>query len=107
MVLGPSSGHADKIDVTGLRSSALWKLAVRGLRVAGLGLFVAVGGLVTSVWSTDTGSTILAVGVVVYLVGVVAVYIGFIPAIRALSKPRPSFWKLRRVLMHDALHTRA
>jgi hypothetical protein len=75
--------------------------------MAGLGLFVAVGGFITRVWSTDTGLTILAVGVGVYLVGVVVVYTGFIPAIRALPKPRPSFWKLRRVLMHDALHTRA
>ena len=107
MVLGPSSGHADKDDVTDLRASAPWKLAVRGLRIAGFGLFLAVGGLVIRVWSTDTGLTILAVGVGVYLVGVVVVYTGFIPAIRALPKPRPSFWKLRRVLMHDALHTRA
>jgi len=104
MVLGPSSGHAGEDGATGLRGSAYWRLAVRGLRLAGLGLFVAVGGLVTRVWSTGTGLTILAVGVGIYLVGVVVVYAGFIPAIRALPKPRPSFWRLRRLLMRDALH---
>lgn len=104
MVSGPSSSHAGENDATGLGGSAHWRLAVRGLRLAGLGLFVAVGGLVTRLWSTGTGLTILAVGVVIYLVGVVAVFTGFIPAIRALPKPRPSFWRLRRRLIRDALH---
>ena len=104
MVLGPSSGHTGGDSTTGLRGSAHWRLAVRGLRLAGLGLFVAVGGLVTRVWSTGTGLTILAVGVGIYLVGVVVVFTGFIPAIRALPKPRLSFWRLRWLLMRDALH---
>ncbi len=104
MVLGPTSDHAGEDDATGPRGSAYWRLAVRGLRLAGLGLFVAAGGLVIRVWSTGTGLTILAVGVGIYLVGVVVVYTGFIPAIRALPKPRPPFWRLRRLLMHDALH---
>ena len=69
MVLGPGNGHAGKDGTTGLCGSAHWRLAVRGLRLAGLGLFVAVGGLVTRVWSTDTGLTILTVGVGIYLVG--------------------------------------
>jgi hypothetical protein len=46
----------------------------------------------------------LAVGVIIYLVGGVVLFTGFIPAIRALPKPRPSFWRLRRLLMRDALH---
>lgn len=103
MALGPSSGH----DAKDLRGSAHWRLAVWGLRLAGLGLFGAIGGLVTRVWSTGTGLTILAVGVVIYLVGVVVVFTGFIPAIRALPKPRPSYWRLRRLLMSDALHARS
>jgi hypothetical protein len=107
MALGPDTGRPDEDHAADLRSSAHWKRAVRGLRIAGLGLAVAVGGLVTRVWSTGIGSTILAIGLGVYLVGVVFVYAGFIPAIRALPKPRPSCWKLRRALMHDALHTRA
>ena len=103
MVLGPGSGHAGKDDATGLCGSAHWRLAVWGLRSAGLGLFVAVGGLVTRVWSTDTGLTLLTVGVGIYLVGIVVLFTGFIPAIRALPKPRPSFWRLRRLLIRDAL----
>ncbi|MGO9965143.1 MAG: hypothetical protein ACLPUG_17160 [Acidimicrobiales bacterium] len=104
MVLEPGSGHADEDDATSRRGSAHWRLAVRGLRFAGLGLFVAVGGLVTRVWSTGIGLTMLAVGVIIYLVAVVVLFTGFIPAIRALPKPRPSFWRLRRLLMRDALH---
>jgi hypothetical protein len=106
MVLGASSGHAGEYDAAGLLGSAHWRLAIRGLRLAGLVLFVAVGGLVTRVWSTGTGLTILAVGVGIYLVGVVVVFTGFIPAIRALPKPRSSFWRLRWLLMRDALHAR-
>ncbi len=68
-------------------------------------MFVTVGGLVTSVWSAGSGLTILAVGVGIYLVGVVVVYIGFIPAIRDLREPRTSFWRLRRLLIRDALLT--
>jgi hypothetical protein len=34
MVLGPSSGQAGEDDATGLRGSAHWRLAVRGLRLA-------------------------------------------------------------------------
>jgi predicted membrane channel-forming protein YqfA (hemolysin III family) len=104
-----SGSHDDggMVDSEQLRSSEHWRRAVWGLRLAGLGLLVAVGGLVTRVWSSGTGLTILTVGVVVYLVGVVVVYSGLIPAIRALPKPRPSFWKLRRLLMRDALHLRS
>jgi hypothetical protein len=106
MVLRPSSGHAGEDAAAGSRDSAHWRLAVQGLRSAGLGLSVAVCGLVTRVWSTGSGLTILAVGVCIYLVGVVVLFTGFIPAIRAYPKPRPSFWRLRRLLMRDALHAR-
>lgn len=105
MGLGPSSGHAGGNDAACRHGSAHWRLAVGGLRLSGLGLFAAVGGLVTRVWSAGIGLTILAVGVGVYLVGVVVVYTGFIPAIRELPKPRPSFWRLRRLLVRDALRS--
>jgi dolichyl-phosphate-mannose--protein O-mannosyl transferase len=106
MALGPSNGHAGEDDVMDLRGNGHWRLAVRGLRFAGLGLFVAVAGLVTRVWSTSTGLTMLAIGVGIYLVAVVVLFTGFVPAILALAKPRPSFWRLRRLLMRDALHAR-
>jgi hypothetical protein len=107
MTLGSHSGRAAIDDATTLRGSAYWRLAVWGLRLAGLGLFAAVSGLVTRVWSTATGLTILAVGVGIYLVGAVVVFTGFIPAIRAFPRPRPWYWRFRRLLMHDALHARS
>jgi predicted membrane channel-forming protein YqfA (hemolysin III family) len=107
MVSGSHGGDGGMVGSGQLRSSEHWRRAVRGLRLAGFGLLVAVAGLVTRVWSTGTGLTILAVGVVIYLIGFVVVYSGFIPAIRALPKPRPSFWKFRRILMSDALHLRS
>jgi hypothetical protein len=106
MASGYHSGRAG-IDVSPkLRGSAHWRLAVWGLRLAGCGLGVAVAGLVTRVWSTGTGLSILAVGVVTYLIGAALVFTGLIPAFRALPRPRPSFWRLRWVLMRDALHAR-
>lgn len=95
---------SDGAETTDLRGSPAWRVAVRGLQIAGLGMFLAVVGLVTSVWVTGVGFTVVAVGVGIYLVGAVAIYFGIIPAIRALPKPRPSFWRLRRLLMRDALH---
>jgi hypothetical protein len=89
-----------------LRNSRSWTLAVWGLRLAGIGLSFALIGLITRSWSNNVGLTILSIGVVVYLFAVVFIYIGFIPAIRAFAKPRPSFWKIRRKLMKDALHFR-
>jgi len=77
MVLGPSSDQAGEDDATGLRGSAHWRLAVRGLRLAGLGLFVAVGGLVTRAWSTGTGLTILAVGVGIATLSTLGTRIGY------------------------------
>ena len=100
-----SSGNLSENDTEDLHASAQWGVAVWGLRLAGFGLFVAAGGLVTSVWASATGLTLLAVGVVGYLIGVVTVYAGLVPTIRALPEPRPSFWRLRRLLVHDALHT--
>ena len=81
-------------------------LAMSVFVLAGSSQFAAVG-LVTRLWSTGTGLTILAVGVGIYLVGAVVVFTGFIPAIRALPMPRPSYWKLRRLLMNGALHIRS
>lgn len=104
MASGPQCDEGGLVDSEQLRGSEHWRWAVRGLRLAGFGLLIAVGGLITSVWSTGTGLTILAVGVVIYLIGFVVLYSGFIPAIRVLPRPRPSFWKFRRMLMGDALH---
>ncbi len=87
-----------------LRDSRSWKLAVRGLRVAGVGLSLVLIGLITRSWYDGIGLKFLTIGFGVYLIGVVFIYIGFIPAIRAFAKPRPSFWRIRRKLMKDAVH---
>jgi hypothetical protein len=107
MALGSHSGRAGIGVSSKLRGSAHWRLAVWGLRLAGCGLAVAVAGLVTRVWSTGTGLSILAVGVGTYLIGAVVVFTGFIPAFRALPRPRPLFWRLRWALMRDATHARS
>ena len=107
IALGSHGGRAGIGVSSKLRGSAHWRLSVWGLRLAGCGLAVAVAGLVTRVWSTGTGLSILAVGVGTYLIGAVVVFTGFIPAIRALPMPRPSYWKLRRLLMNGALHIRS
>jgi predicted membrane channel-forming protein YqfA (hemolysin III family) len=91
-------------DTSHRPSSTSWRISVWGLRLAGLGLAVVLCGFVTRLWSDGIGLSILAAGMVVYLVGAVTVFSAFLPAIRALSTPRPSFWALRRKLVHDALH---
>ena len=96
--------RADMDDTSHRPSSTSWRISVWGLRLAGLGLAVVLCGFVTRLWSDGIGLAILAAGMVVYLVGAVTVFSAFLPAIRALSTPRPSFWALRRKLVHDALH---
>ena len=91
-------------DATEVRRNAGWRLAVWGLRVAGLGLAVVVGGLIIQLSAAGVGLWMLAVGMGIYLPAVVTVFAGLIPAIRAMPRPRPSFWRVRRVLVQDAVH---
>ena len=94
------------IDDAELRRNPYWTLAVWGLRFVGGGLFVVLCGLVTLLGSNSAGLVVLAIGIVIYLISIAITYGGLIAAFRSFESPRPSLWKLRWNLIHDALHSK-
>ena len=85
-----------------LQRSAPWKATVWSLRVGYVGLVVAAAGLIVTL--TGSTSSILAVGVIVWLATVVVTLTGFLLARRELPEPRPTFWSMRFMLIHDSTH---
>jgi hypothetical protein len=77
-------------------------MAVWSLRVGYDGLAVAAVGLVV----TLSGSTpwILTAGVIIWLGTVVVTLTGFLRARNELPEPRPTFWSMRFMLVHDSTH---
>jgi hypothetical protein len=80
-----------------------WRMAVWSLRVGYVGLAVAGVGLILLL----TGSTawVLAVGVLIWLATVVVTLTGFLRARQELPEPRPTFWSMRFMLIHDSTHS--
>lgn len=67
-----------------------------------IGLVVAAAGLIV----TLAGGTawILAAGVIIWLATVVVTLTGFLLARHELPEPRPTFWSMRFMLIHDSTH---
>jgi hypothetical protein len=82
-----------------------WRLAVWALRGGYFGLAVAVVGLIVML----SGSTqwILAVGVIIWLATAVVTLTGFFRARHELPEPRPGYWSMRFMLIHDTVHARS
>ncbi len=80
-------------------------MAVWALRVGYLALVVVVVGLIVML----SGSTpwILAGGVIFWLVAAVVTATGFMRARQELPEPRPGFWSIRSMLVHDTVHARS
>jgi hypothetical protein len=85
-----------------LQRSAQWRTAVWSLRVGYVGLVVAAAGLIVTL--AGSTSSVLAVGVIVWLVTVPVTLTGFLLARRELREPRPTFWSMRLMLIHDSVH---
>jgi len=85
-----------------LRRNDHWRMAVWSLRTGYIGLAVGVAGLIV----TLSGSTpwVLAVGVIIWLGTVAVTLTGFLWARHELAEPRPTFWSMRLMLVHDSIH---
>jgi O-antigen/teichoic acid export membrane protein len=81
-----------------------WRIAVWGLRVGFVGLAVAVTGLVAE--SLGSAPWILAVGEIVWLAAAVVTLTAFFLSRHELSEPRPGYWPMRFLLIHDTFHAR-
>jgi hypothetical protein len=80
-------------------------MAVWALRVGYLALVIVVVGLITMF----LGSTpwVLAAGVIFWLVAAAVTATGFLLARQELPEPRPGFWSIRLMLIHDTVHARS
>jgi hypothetical protein len=79
-----------------------WRMAVWALRVGYGGLAVAAAGLI--VMSLGSTPWVLAVGVIIWLAAAVATATGYLWSRHALPAPRPGFWSMRFMLLHDTVH---
>jgi hypothetical protein len=86
-----------------LQHNRHWRTAVWALRVGYLALAVAVAGLI--VMSSGSTLWVLAVGVIIWLAAAAVTLTGVFWARGELPEPRPGFWSLRFMLIHDTIHS--
>jgi hypothetical protein len=79
-------------------------MAVWALRVGFAGLVVVIVGVI--VLSAGSTPWVLAAGVVIWLAAAAVTVTGVFRAHAELPEPRPGWWSLRFMLIHDTLHAR-
>ena len=85
-----------------LHDNGHWRMAVWALRVGYVGLVVAIAGLIL-MWLGST-SWVLAVGVIIWLAAAAVTLAGFLWSRHELPQPRPRYWSMRFMLIHDTVH---
>jgi hypothetical protein len=92
-------------EVPELESGGYWRTAVWALRVGFAALAIVIVGLIVML----LGSTpwVLGVGEISWIIAAVVALGGFIWARHLLPKPRPGFWSMRFMLIHDTVHIRS
>ena len=82
-----------------------WRMAVWALRVGFVGLAVAIAGLI--VMSLGSTPWVLAVGVIIWLATAAVTLAGFLWSRRGLPEPRPGYWSMRFMLIHDTVRAQS
>jgi hypothetical protein len=88
-----------------LQCNGHWRMAVWALRVGYVGLAVAIAGLI--VLSLGSTPWMLAVGVITWLAAEAVTMTGFFWSRHDLPEPRPGYWSMRVMLIHDTVHARS
>ena len=88
-----------------LQCNGPWRVAVWALRVGYVGLAVAIAGLI--VMSLGSTPWVLAVGVLIWLAAAAVTLTGFFWSRHELPEPRPGYWSMRFMLIHDTVHARS
>ena len=91
-------------EPTELQRNGHWKMAVWALRVG----FLAVATILVGVVVLATGGTpwVLAAGVILWLACAAVILTGFLQARHDLPEPRPGFWSMRWMIIHDSVGLR-
>jgi hypothetical protein len=87
-----------------LQGNRHWRMAVWTLRAGYLGLLIGLAGLIMTL--SGFSPWVLFAGVVVWLMAAVATLTGFFLARHELPDPRPGYWSMRFMLIHDTVHAR-
>ena len=91
-------------EPTELQRNGHWKIAVWAFRVGLLAIAtIVVGAIVLSSGGTPW---VLAAGVIFWLVCAVVIATGFLLTLHDLPEPRPGFWSMRWMIIHDAVGLR-
>jgi hypothetical protein len=86
-----------------LQYNGQWRMAVWALRVGYFGLAIALVGII--VMSLGPTPWVLFVGVITWLAAAAVTLTGFFRSRHELSEPRPGYWSMRFMLIHDTVHT--
>jgi hypothetical protein len=87
---------------TELEHDRHWRMAVWALRTGIGGLSIVLAGLI--VVSLGDTPWVLAVGMFIWLACSAVMVVGFLWSRHELLKPRPGFWSMRFMLIHDVVH---
>ena len=87
-----------------LQRNGHWKMAVWALRVGLLAIATIVVGII--VLSSGGTPWVLAAGVIFWLACAVVIATGFLLTLHELPEPRPGFWSMRWMIIHDAVGLR-
>lgn len=79
-------------------------MAVWALRTGFVGLAAAVVGVI--LLSAGFTSSVLVLGVVIWVIAAAVTLTGVFKAHQELPEPRPGWWALRLMVIHDAVHAR-
>ena len=88
-----------------LQNNRHWRTAVWALRVGYVGLAVGIAGLI--VMSLGSTPWVLAVGVIIWLAAAAVTLTGFFRSRYELPEPRPGYWSMRFMLIHDTVRSRS
>jgi hypothetical protein len=89
-------------EPTQLQRNGHWRMAVRTLRVGYLAVATSLVGVIV----VSSGGTpwVLAAGVVCWLGCAATTLTCLLQARRDLPEPRPGFWSIRWMIIHDTVH---
>jgi len=90
------------VEPPALQHNRHWRMAVWALRAGYVALAVAIAGLV--VLLSQSTPWILLAGVICWLAAAALTVTGVVWARRELPQPRPGYWSLRFMLIHDTVH---
>jgi hypothetical protein len=94
----------DMDESTELQHDGHWRMAVWALRVGFGGLSIVLAGLI--VVSLGNTRWVLAAGMFIWLACAVVMAVGFLLSRHELPEPRPGFWSMRFMLIHDTVRAR-